>query len=97
MQRKLRSLLNPQLVHLLEQKLESNEISPDECREVIKEMMLREYRRKQDENLPQKLRTKVNQIWDWFGEHGWKYPNRPPAEASLGYEEMAGTVRTRRF
>ncbi len=97
MQRNLRKLLNPKLVNFLEQKLEADEISPEECKEVIKEMMLREYHRKQVEPLPQKLKAKMNGILGWFDNHRDQHFEKPDAEPAIGYDELAGTVRTRRF
>ncbi len=97
MQRNLRALLNPKLVNFLEQKLEADEISPEECKEVIKEMMLREYQRKQVEPLPQKLKTKMSGILNWFDNHRDKHFDVENAKPAIGFDELAGTVRTRRF
>lgn len=97
MSKDFKSLLSPKFISFLEHKLEAGEMTPEECKEILKEMMLREYEKGQAES------TQVN--WKiraaWFHEKinslRKKIFERQPAESSIGMEELAGTMRSRRL
>lgn len=79
----------------MKHKLETGEMTPGECKEIIKEMMLREYELTQEE----KPRLHWEDLAYWFQDRCQsffeKLWNRPSAEPTLKIEELSGTVRPR--
>ena len=92
-----KSLLPPKFIHLLEHKLETGEMTPEECKTVLKEFMLREFKRKQDEQSHDAWKTLVVNLQSQSQSFLKKLWGRSPAEPTLGMEELAGTVRARRI
>ena len=97
MPKDFKSLLPPRFIRLLEHKLETGEMTPEECKTVLKEFMLREFDRKKAEqsqnawnnlviNFQNRAQSFLKKLWD-----------RPPSEPTLGMEELVGTVRARRI
>ena len=50
MQQPFRSFLDPRHIEFLRNKLDAREISPEECKELLKRAMLRGYKKKQAES-----------------------------------------------
>lgn len=97
MPKDFKSLLPPRFIHLLEHKLETGEMTPEECKTVLKEFMLREFYRKkaeQSQNVWKNLVINFQSQSQSFLKKLWE---RSPAEPTLGMEELAGTVRARRI
>ncbi len=97
MPKDLKSLLPPKLISLLEQKLEAGEMTPDECKEVLREMMLREYERIQEESSKINWKAQAARLQENIYSFIKKLKDRRPTEPSLGIEELAGTIRSRRL
>lgn len=97
MPKDLKSFLPPKLISLLEQKLEAGEMTPEECKEVLKEMMLREYERSQEESSHINWKAQAARFQDKVHSFIKKLKERRPTEPSLGVEELAGTIRSRRL
>lgn len=95
MPKDFRSLLSPKFIRLLEHKLETGQITPEECKEILKDMMLREYDRTQAE----KYQTNWKALASWFQNQSHtfikKLWNRAPTEPTIGIEELSGTIRPR--
>ncbi len=92
-----KSLLPPKLIHLLEHKLETGEMTAEECKTVLKDFMLREFDRKkaeQSQNAWKNLVINFQNRAQQFLKNFW---DRPPTEPTLGMEELAGTVRARQI
>ncbi|MDA0692752.1 MAG: hypothetical protein O3A78_04050 [Nitrospinae bacterium] len=95
MPKNFKTLLPPKFIRLMEHKLETGEMTPEECKEIIKEMMLREYELKQDEK--QQINWEALAFWlqdrcQSFFKQLW---TRPSTESTLEIEELSGTVRPR--
>jgi len=97
MPKDFKSLLPAKFIHLLEHKLETGEITAEECKTVLKEFMLREFKRKQDEQSKNAWKNLVINFQSWAQSILKKLWDRSPTEATLGMEELAGTVRARRI
>ena len=72
-------------------------MTPEECKTVLKEFMLREFDRKkaeQSQNVWKNLVINFQSQSQSFLKKLWE---RSPAEPTLGMEELAGTVRARRI
>jgi polyhydroxyalkanoate synthesis regulator phasin len=90
-----KALLPPKFIPLMKHKLETGEMTPEECKEIIKEMMLREYELKQSET--------QHATWEdlafWFQDRCQlffsKLWNRSSTESTFEIEELTGTVRPR--
>jgi len=91
-----KSLLPPKFIRLLEQKLETGEMTGEECKEIIKEMMLREYEREQAEK-PQISKALASRLKVHFHSFLKKLWHRPLAQPTIGMEELNGTMRSRHF
>ncbi|NIQ03301.1 MAG: hypothetical protein GWM98_25420 [Nitrospinaceae bacterium] len=91
----LRSYLDPHKILLLESKLEQGEISPEECKEILKRIMLKEYERKTSATLSDRIRTWIQQFGIRWNATRDRIRDRHFAEPSLDPEEMEGTVRSR--
>ena len=95
MPKNFKTLLPPKFIQLMEHKLKTGEMTPEECKEIIKEMMLREYELKQSE------KPQIN--WEalafWFQDRCQsffkKLWTRPSAESTLEIQELSGTVQPR--
>lgn len=96
MPKNFKSSLSPKSIRLLERKLETGEMTPEECKEIIKDLMLREYERKQAEKprisnlaarwLKGQSRSLLKKLW-----------NRPLAQPTIGMEELTTNLRPRHF
>jgi polyhydroxyalkanoate synthesis regulator phasin len=90
-----KALLPPKFIQLLEHKLETGEMTPEECKEIIKDMMLREYELKQAE----KAQVNWEALACWFQDRCQSFFNqlwnRPSSESTLELEELSGTIRPR--
>lgn len=95
MPKNFKALLPQKFIRLLEHKLEIGEMTPEECKEIIKDMMLREYELKQAE----KARVNWEALAFWFQDRCQSFFKqlwpRPPTESTLEIEELSGTVRPR--
>ncbi|GJL77664.1 MAG: hypothetical protein NPINA01_06530 [Nitrospinaceae bacterium] len=92
-----KSLLPPKFIPLLEHKLETGELSPEECKEIIKEMMLREYELTQSEKTGMNWKAWRNNLRKQCHAVFGKFRNRPPTEPTLGMEELTATIRPRQI
>lgn len=97
MPKDFKSLLPPGFIRLLEHKLETGEITPEECKIVLKELMLREFDRQQAEQSPNTWKILAIKFQNLAQSWLKKIMERPPAEPTIGMEELAGTVRVRRI
>ncbi len=97
MPKDLKSFLPPKLVHLLQQKLEDGEMTAEECKDVLKEMMLREYERSQEESSQINWKAQASKLQEKVHSFLKRFKERRPTEPSIGIEELAGTIRSRRL
>ena len=79
----------------MQHKLKTGEMTSEECRAVLKELMLREFDRKQAEQshnarkaLVTKLQNRAQSFFKKFLDR-----RRVPAEPSINGEELAGSIR----
>lgn len=85
------------MLRFLERKMRAGEISPEECKEVLKEMMLRAHRVQQAELASNKWKTWADGFRSKLIAGFGKFLTKPPSEPSLGMEELSGTIRSRRL
>jgi polyhydroxyalkanoate synthesis regulator phasin len=97
MPKDLKSLLTPKFVRLIKHKLETGEMTAEECQTVLKEFMLWEFDRKQAEQshktwnvLSSKLQSQVQTFFS-------KVMTRTPSKPAISMDELACTVRARRI
>jgi hypothetical protein len=87
-----KSLLPPKFIRLLEHKLETGAMTPDECKSVLKELMLREFERKkvqQSHNSRKAMASKIQKRAQTFLK---KVLERAPAEPANTMEGLIGKV-----
>jgi hypothetical protein len=92
-----KSLLPPKLIRLLEHKMETGEMAPEECKAVLKEYMLREFDRQQAGQSPNSGKALAMKFQNLAQSWLKKILERSPAEPTISMEELAGTVRVRRI
>lgn len=97
MPKDFKSLLPPKFIHLLEHKLETGEMTAEECKTVLKEFMLREFKRKQDEQSQNAWKNLVVNFQNRTQSFLKSFWDRPPTEPTISMEELAGTVLARRI
>jgi hypothetical protein len=77
--------------------METGEMTPEECKTVLKEFMLREFDRQQAEQPPNTWKVLVIKFQNLAQSWLKKILARSPAEPTISMEELAGTVRVRRI
>jgi len=92
-----KSLLPPKFIRLLEHKLKTGEMTPEECKTVLKEFMLREFDRKQVEQSQNTRKALVIKFQDRASSFLKKFWDGSPTEPTVSLEELVGTVRARRI
>jgi polyhydroxyalkanoate synthesis regulator phasin len=97
MPNKLKTVLPPKLIQLLENKVEKGEMTEEDCKAILKEYMLREFDRKQAELNPKTWQVLIIKLQNMTQAFLKKILKRPPAEPTISMEELAGTVRARRI
>lgn len=95
MQTNFKTLLPPKFIRLMEHKLETGEMTPEECKEIIKEVMLREYELQQSEKSQDNWETLTFWFLDRCQSFFKKLWTRPSAESALKIDELSGTVQPR--
>ncbi len=97
MPKDFKSLLPPKFIRLLEHKLETGEMTDEECKTVLREFMLRESDRIQAEQAHHDRKALVTMLQNGSQSFLNKLWNRPPTESTISMEELIGTVRARRI
>ena len=97
MPKDFKSLLPAKFIHLLEHKLETGEMTPEECKTVLKAFMLREFDRKKAEQTQNAWKNLVINFQNRAQSFLKNFWDRPPTEPTISMEELAGTVRARRI
>lgn len=97
MPKDFKSLLPAKFIQLLEHKLETGTMTAEECQTVLKEFMLREFDRNQAEQSPDTWKLLMVKFQTLAQSFFSEILPRSPAEPTISVEELAGTIRARRF
>ena len=76
-------------------KLDEPRYTPEECKEILKDMMLREYDRTQAEKYQTNWKALASWLQNQSSTYIRKFWNRAPTEPTIGIEELSGTIRSR--
>ena len=85
----------------MEHKLGTGEMTPEECKEIMKDLMLREYEQKQAEQpRPSALLADwlTNQTRSFLQKYfNRKFWTRPLAQPTIGMDELTASLKSRHF
>lgn len=94
MRKKLRYLLHPDELTLLNMKLQTGQISPRECREILKLRMIQEYHRQRDRSFFDKTRI-VKNLLKALLRIKRRILKPHPAQPSISTEELVAWMLPR--
>lgn len=92
MPKDFKSFLPPKFIRLVEHKLETGELTSDECKSVIKELMLREFNRKQAEQTQSARKALATKIQNRAQTFLNKVLDRAPARSENTMEELVENI-----
>jgi hypothetical protein len=93
--KRLRYLLDPDQLTLLNLKLQTREITPEECRQMLKQMMISQYIQRHSLSATLKNTVFVRGICKIFSSLKNKIFMKTPAEPTIGTEELSCWFRPR--
>lgn len=93
--KRLRYLLDPDQLTLLNLKLQTGEITPEECRQMLKQMMIIQYIQRHSLSATLKKTVFVRGICKIFSAIQHKFFKKKPAEPSISAEELSSWLRPR--
>ncbi len=92
---RLRYLLDTNQLTLLNLKLQTGEITPEECQEMLKHMMIIQYTQRHSLSATLKNTVFVRGICKIFSGIQHKFLTKYPAEPTISVEELSNWLRPR--
>ena len=93
--KRLRYLLDPDQLTLLNLKLQTREITPEECLQMLKQMMISQYMQRHSFSATLKNTVFVRGICKIFSAIQHKFLKKQPAEPTISVEELSSWLRPR--
>jgi hypothetical protein len=93
--KRLRYLLDPDQLTLLNLKLQTREITPEECLQMLKQMMISQYMQRHSFSATLKNTVFARRICKFFSAIQNKFFQKQPAESAISAEELSSWFRPR--